>query len=110
MYTVYDSNPVPVTYTQAELEQVIDDFIKETSREFSFRRLCSHIIEKAISEKKVEKAETTQYSSREMNPLSSIEVSRYLWKLIWDKKIFIAFGENPYAPTYKNDTRFVINK
>lgn len=48
-------------------------------------------------------------SSREMSPLSAIEVSKCLWELIWDKRIFIAFGENPYAARYAGDTRFIIN-
>lgn len=52
----------------------------------------------------------TRYSSREMSPLSAIEVSKCLWELIWDKKIFIAFGENPYAAHYAGDTRFVVNR
>lgn len=78
--------------------------------EFSFKGLCYHIIEKAISDGKVRNASTTQYSSREMNPLSSIEVSKYLWNLLWDKKIYIAFGENPYAAHYNGDTRFIINR
>lgn len=106
----YDSNPVPVTYTQEELRQVIDDYLKGVTTEFSFRCLCSHIVEKAIKEGKVRDASHTQYSSREMSPLSAIEVSKCLWELIWDKRIFIAFGENPYAAHYSGDTRFVINR
>lgn len=110
MYMIYDSNPVPVTYTQEELSQVINDYIDGVSMEFSFKGLCYYIIEKAISEGKVRNASNTQYSSREMNSLSSIEVSKYLWQLIWDKKIYIAFGENPYAAHYKGDTRFIVNR
>ena len=106
----YDPNPVPVTYTQIELKQVIDDYLKDVNTEFSFQSLCSFIIGKAISEGKVRNASTTQYSSRQMNPLSAIEVSKYLWELIWDRKIYIAFGENPYAAHYNGDTRFIVNK
>ncbi len=110
MYMTYDSNPVPVTYTQEELKHIIKDYIKDVNSEFSFRGLCYHIVQKAISEGKVRDASTTQYSSRELNPFSSIEVSKCLWEFIWDKKIFIAFGENPYVAHYSNDTRFVVNK
>lgn len=110
MYKIYDSNPVPVTYSQEEMKQVINDYLKDVTSEFSFRSLCSYIIDKAINEGKVRDAIHTQYSSRQMNPLSAIEVSKYLWELIWDKKIFIAFGENPYAAHYAGDTRFVVNK
>lgn len=110
MYVIYDSNPVPVTYTYDELKQVIDIYLKDVTTEFSFRSLCSYIIDKAIKEGKVRNASNTQYSSRQMNPMSAIEVSKYLWELIWDKKIYIAFGENPYAAHYTGDTRFVINR
>lgn len=110
MYLTYDSNPVPVTYTQEELRLVIDDYLNDVTLEFSFRGICSYIIDKAITEGKVPDASHTQYSSREMSPLSAIEVSKYLWELIWDKKIFIAFGENLYMAHYAGDTRFVINR
>lgn len=110
MYITYDSNPVPVTYTQEELRQVIDNYLKDVTTEFSFRGLCSYIIDKAIAEGKVPNASHTQYSSREITPLSAIEVSKYLWELIWDKKIFIAFGENLYVARYVGDTRFVVNR
>ena len=45
-----------------------------------------------------------------MSPSSAIEVSKCLWELIWDKKIFIAFGENSYMAHYAGDTRFIINE
>ena len=106
---IYDSNPVPVIYTHDEMKQVIDEYLKDVTTEFSFRSLCSYIIDRAIMERKVHNASGTQYSSRQMNPMSAVEVSKYLWELIWDKKIFIAFGENPYTDHYNGDTRFIIN-
>lgn len=109
MYITYDSNPVPVTYTQEELKQVVDNYLKDMTTEFSFRSLCSFIVDKAIDEGKVYNAGHTQYSNHDLNPISAIEVSKYLWELIWDKRIFIAFGENPYVAHYAGDTRFVIN-
>ena len=110
MYMTYNSNPVPVAYTPEELEQVITDYLKNVDLEFSFRGLCYYIVQKAIEEGKVRDEKTTQYSSRELNLISSIEVSKCLWRLIWDKKILIAFGENPYVSHYNGDTCFVLNK
>ena len=106
----YDPNPVPVTYTQEELKQVVEDYLKDVTPEFSFRSLCSYIVEMAIKDGKVHNASHTQYSSREMSPFSAIEVSRCLWELIWDRRIFIAFGENVYAAHYAGNTRFIVNK
>ncbi|CCX57297.1 unknown [Bacteroides sp. CAG:1060] len=110
MYVIYNPNPVPITYTPDELAIVISDYLEEVKTEFSFKSICSFILDKAIAEGKVKDSHNTQYSSKEISPLSSIEVSRYLWKLIWEKKIFIAFGDNPYAAHYNNDTRFIINQ
>ena len=105
--TVYDPNPVPVTYTNEELKKVISDFVNDIDTEFSFTKLCIHIIDRAIREKKVRNADYTQYSNRNLNPRVSIEVSRVLWDFIWEKKIIIAFGDNPYIAQNSNDVRFM---
>lgn len=93
MYVTYNPNPVPVTYTQEELKQVIDDYLNDVATEFSFRGLCSYIRDKAIAEGKVRDASHTQYSSREMSPLSAIEVSKCLWELIWEKNLHCLWRE-----------------
>ncbi len=48
MYVTYDSNPVPVTYALEELRQVVVSYLKEVDTEFSFRGICSYIVDKAI--------------------------------------------------------------
>ena len=108
--TYYNSNPVPVEYTEEEMKEKVLAFIKNVEREFSFRTLSNFIVQTAMNEQKVKDAAHTQYSSNEMDPLSSIQLSKILWDLIWDKKVFIAFGENPYMAHYSGDTRFVAVK
>lgn len=108
--TYYDSNPVPVEYKEQEMREKVLSFISEDRSEFSFKMLSCYIVQTAIKEQKVKNAAHTQYSSMEMDPMSSILLSRILWELIWDKRIFIAFGENPYAAHYAGDTRFVVLK
>lgn len=105
--TYYNSNPVPVEYTEEEMRERVLRFIDDNKTEFSFKVLSSYMVQIAISERKVKDADHTVYSSSEMDPRSSIMLSKILWDLIWDKKIFIAFGENPYAAHYAGDTRFV---
>lgn len=104
---VYDPNPVPVTYTNEELNIVVSDFLNDIEIEFSFSRLCRYIIDRAIRERKVRNAEYTQYSNRNLNPRVAIEVSRVLWEFIWKKKIIIVFGNNPFIAQEGNDVRFV---
>lgn len=108
--TFYNSNPVPVEYTQEEMKQVIDNYLDDVKIEFSFNYLCSYIVDRAIREGKVANAQNTQYSSNVMNSTSSYLVSKILWDYIWNKKLFIAFGDNPYMGHSHNDTRFIINK
>ncbi len=108
--TYYNSNPVPVEYTEEEIKEKILGYIVDIDGEFSFKSLCYYIVQTAIREEKVKDAKHTQYSSSEMDPYSSIKVSKILWEMIWDRKIFIAFGENPYMAHYAVDTRFVVMK
>ena len=58
---------------------------------------------------KAEGAPNTKYSSSDISIADGIRVSRILWEKIWNKEIFIAFGDNPYRAQYKDDTRFFIN-
>ena len=108
--TYYNSNPIPVEYTEEEMKAKVLNFIKDIKGEFSFRTLSNYIVQTAMNEQKVKDAAHTQYSSNEMDPSSSIQLSKILWELIWDKKVFIAFGDNPYKAHYAGDTRFVAIK
>lgn len=108
--TYYNSNPIPVEYTEGEMKKKVLDFIKNRNGEFSFKMLSNFIVQTAMNEQKVKDAANTQYSSNEMAPFSSIQLSKILWDLIWSKKIFIAFGDNPYMDHHAGDTRFVAVK
>lgn len=108
--TYYSSNPVPVEYTEEEMKRVIKKYLSIVEEEFSFNSLTDYIVGRAIKEGKVANAASTQYSSNKMNTTSSILVSKILWNYIWNQKIFIAFGENPYVASYKDDTKFVVVK
>lgn len=106
--TYYNPNPIPVEYTEGEMRERVLSYLDNGRLEFSFRQLSSYIINLAKEEQKVKNASQTQYGSNQMDTASSILLSRILWELIWDKKIFIAFGDNPYASHADGDTRFVV--
>ncbi len=90
--TYYTSNPIPIEYTEEEMKKKVLEFIINVDGEFSFRSLSNFIVQTAMNEQRVKDAAHTQYSSDEMDPFSSILLSKILWGLIWDKKVFIAFG------------------
>lgn len=109
--THFDSNPVPITYTNEELEIIIDDFIKE-NESFGFHELCNFIVEKAKKNKKVVNAQNTEYRSSELSPSYNSIISCILWNRIWNRKLIIEFGTNQYRSQYPGDTYFtkVIDK
>lgn len=101
----YDPNPVSLTYTEDEVRKLVNEYVQEQTREFSYKSVCAFILRHAIEEGKVPNADHTQYSSNELNPVSGVMVSKVLWELIWNKTIFIAFGKNPYTNGFYDDTR-----
>ena len=101
----YDPNPVSLTYSEEELRTIIEQYISAQDYEFSYKSICHYVLDKAKQEGKVPNAGCTQYSSSELNPFSGIVVSRLLWEMIWEKKIFVAFGANPYQGGYPEDVR-----
>ena len=107
MFTTFKSGPVPLTYTDEELLQLIDNYISESHGEFSYKNLCYYIVAKAKEEGKVEGAPHTEYSRSEMSINAGYKVSRILWEKIWNKEIYIVFGENPYQAHYNDDLRFL---
>ena len=105
MYTS-GSNPVPVTYDNQELLGIIDKFLSEINDEFSYKGVCRYIVNEAKRNNKVEGAPNTRYSSSDISIADGIRISKILWEKIWNKEIFVAFGDNPYRGVGKDDTRF----
>lgn len=105
MYTT-DSNPVPVTYDDQELLSLIDKYLSEKHGEFSYKSVCHYVVNEAKRNNKVEGAPHTHYSSNEICIPDGIRISKILWEKIWNKEVFIAFGDNPYRGQYNNDVRF----
>ncbi|MBQ4387376.1 MAG: hypothetical protein II822_07230 [Prevotella sp.] len=101
------SDSVPVTYGDQELLNLIEKFLSDGNEEFSYQQVCHYIVNEAKRSDKVEGAPTTKYSSSDISIQDGIRISKILWEKIWDKEIFIAFGENPYSARYKDDVRFI---
>lgn len=101
-------NPVPVDYTDEELRIIVEEYIIVQKSEFSFKGICRHVLQKAMDEGRTVDSRNTQYESNELKASDGIRVSNILWDLIFERKIIIAFGNNPYrSMPYGTDTRFV---
>lgn len=100
-------NPVPLDYTDDELRKVVEEYIDAQKSEFSFKKMCLSILHRAMDEGKTVDSRHTQYESNELKSTDGIRLSRILWDMIFERRIIIAFGDNPYLLTYGNDTRFI---
>ena len=107
MYKISESGPVPLTYTDLEIHQLVDNFIKESKGEFSYKRICDYIVSMAKQDGKVEGAPYAEYRSFEISISDGYTISRVLWEKIWNKEIIIAFGENSYRCYSNGDKRFI---
>lgn len=108
MYTqTIVSGSVPVTYDDQELLDMIEKYLSGRNEEISFIQLCHYVVNEAKRNGRVEGAPTTRYSSSDLSIPDGIRISKILWEKIWNKEIFIAFGENPYRAHRTGDIRFI---
>lgn len=106
---IFGQTQLPLKYNNDELKGLIEKFI-ETAKEFSYSQLCNHILTIAEQENMLDMQPDTSYSQILLTHNDSISITRYLWELIWSKKIMILFKGHQDL-NYKIDgTYFIVNK
>ena len=106
----YDSNPVHLLYENEELRDRILMIIegRDKTTGITFVNLCYQLIQVAFQENKVKKLDdNTTITSEELAPEEQVRVSRILWELIWDHKIFLLFGRSELLGLSNGEDRFV---
>ena len=105
----YDSKPVHLLYNDEELRDRILMIIEGRDKTIgiTFVNLCYQIIQIAFQEKMVKVPEDTILTSEELAPEEQVRVSRILWELIWDHKIFLLFGRSDLLGLSNGEDRFV---
>ena len=106
----YDTNPVRLLYTNEELRDrilmVMDS--RDHTTGITFVNLCYQVIQIGFQENKVVIPEDSIVTSEELAPGEQVRVSRILWELIWDRKIFLLFGRSDLLGLSNGEDRFVI--
>ena len=104
-----DSNPVHILYDNNKLRDVIMMVMegRENTLGITFVNLCYQILQLAEQEKLVENSGVVIHTSSEIAPEDQVRVSRVLWELIWDHKIFLLFGRSPLLGLSNGEDRFV---
>jgi len=96
---IYGPQRLPLTYTNAELNNIIEEFINN-NKIFSFNQLCNNILLIADQQGKLKKKPNTSYSQILLTQHDTIRISKLLWDRIWDKRLILIF--NNFQDTYHN--------
>lgn len=104
----YDPNPVPVLFSDSELNERVRGIIANMSPgdEVSMSEICLLIIQMAESEGKL-KADT-KYSSSELSPRDQERVSVIMWDLILERKVYTLFGSYLWFGQRQDNTLFIV--
>ena len=85
--------------------------LKKNSYELRFQTSASplqrQIIQIGFKENKVMIPADTIITSEELAPGEQVRVSRILWELIWNHKIFLLFGRSDLLGLSNGEDRFV---
>ena len=105
----YDTNPVRLLYTNEELRDRILMVMesRDHTTGITFVNLCYQIIQIGFQENKVVIPEDSIVTSEELAAEEQVRVSRILWELIWDRKIFLLFGRSDLLGLSNGEDRFV---
>ena len=105
----YDSKPVRLLYDDEELKDRILMVIEGRDKTIgiTFVNLCYQIIQIGFQENKVMIPVDTIITSEELAPGEQVRVSRILWELIWNHKIFLLFGRSELLGLSNGEDRFV---
>jgi len=108
--TAYGDHQFDLKYKDEKLLEIIENYIcdKKTHGEmyFTYYTLCRFILYKAKEDDALEGiAPNTYYESPNVSQKELTRISRLLWDLILDRKIFVDFSNNAYmAHIGGNDT------
>lgn len=106
----YDTNPVQLLYSDEELRVRINMVMdsRDHTKGITFVNLCYQLMQVAFQEHQVKKAdENTTITSEELSAEDQVRVSRILWQLIWEHKVFLLFGRSELLGLSNGEDRFL---
>lgn len=92
-YYYYSNNPIKLDCNDAELKSNIANIIKSRElRDFSFSFICEQIMVDAKESDKNNSQRTVIYSSQNLAQSEINRISKILWEMIRDNKLFFDFA------------------
>ena len=87
-------NPIALAYTDSELRTLVEEYIFQQKKEFTFKRLCSFILYWAMEEGKTAGNGSSVRESNELQESDQNRVRCILESIVKDGRIAIAHGDN----------------
>ena len=105
----YDSTPNKTLYDNETMKHLVEVIIEknDSTSGTTFLNLCNQVRQQAIRDRALADLENTVYSCEELAPEEQVRVSRVLWELIWEHKVFVLFGRSPLLGLSNGEDRFV---
>lgn len=98
----FGTSDIPLTYTQQELAQKVTKLVGDMQMPFTFHNLCQQILVTAEQEGKLKKEPDTEYSTIHLTINDVMAISKILWDMIWERKLYIVFDAYPYSRENQN--------
>ena len=89
-----NNTPIAVTYSNAELRSLVEEFIFQQKKDFTFKSLCSFILYWAMEEGRIAGGGSAVRESNELQESDQNRVRCILESIVSDGRIAIAHGDN----------------
>lgn len=111
MLFFYDKTPVGILYTDKEMLDVLTSFIDTFDGDtITYGQISTYIISKADKDSKLDKLPEAKYNSIILTDKDGQRLSRMLWELIFQRKIYLNFYRNLYSNIKQDDFVFGLIK
>ena len=87
-------NPIALAYTDSELRTLVEEFIFQQKKDFTFKSLCSFILYWAMEEGKTAGNGNAVSESNELQESDQVRVRCILESIVKDGRIATAHGDN----------------
>ena len=87
------NNTYPINYSDAELRNLVEEFLIQQKSEFSLKGVCSHVLYWAMEDGRMEKPQGTLLGAKELQPSDQDRVCRVLESIVRDGRIAAVPGE-----------------
>ena len=88
------NNPITLTYSDAELRILVEEFVAQQKMEFTFKSLCSFILYWAMEEGKTAGNDSVVRESNELQVSDQNRARLILESIAKDGRIALANGDN----------------